>query len=162
LDSWIRSGFVLEQSLTPPGAEPWRGFLTVRAESREDVRTRLSSLASLEQLEFEMRQIEPYFRQFQKSGASAQAHETQTTASLAGSQLQPSVIEHSDPLAIHSDNAGLSQLSQSSCHGLAVDAQLPGDLSMSQVFDTVSIGAVEDQTGNPRQQMAKRCGLKIK
>src|SRR5262249_9586355 len=63
IDLWVRSGFVLEQAFTPPGAEPWRAFLTVRAESREDVQARLFSLASLEQLEFEMHEIELNFRQ---------------------------------------------------------------------------------------------------
>ncbi|HJZ97280.1 MAG TPA: NAD(P)H-dependent oxidoreductase [Candidatus Solibacter sp.] len=73
LDSWTRSGFVLEQAFTPSGAQPWRGFLTVRAESREDVQALLSSVARLEQLEFEVHEIDFDFRQVPESGVFAQA-----------------------------------------------------------------------------------------
>lgn len=71
LDSFVRSGFVLEHALTPPTAEPWRAVLRVRAKSREDVQARLSSLASSEQLEFEMHEIEFDMRELKEIRASA-------------------------------------------------------------------------------------------
>lgn len=71
-DSWVRAGFVLEHALTPPGAEPWRAFLMVRAESREDVHARLCSLASPERLDVEIHEVEMDTRRFQNSGASVQ------------------------------------------------------------------------------------------
>jgi hypothetical protein len=71
-DSFVKSGFVLEHSLTPPGSEPWRAFLTVRAGSREEVQARLSSLASSERLQFDMHEIEFDTRQLEETRASAQ------------------------------------------------------------------------------------------
>jgi NAD(P)H dehydrogenase (quinone) len=71
-DSFVKSGFVLEHSLTPPGSEPWRAFLSVRAESREEAQAQLSSLASSERLEFETHEIEFDTPQFEESRASAQ------------------------------------------------------------------------------------------
>ena len=73
IDSFVRSGFVLEHALTPPAAQPWRVFLRVRAQSREDVRARLSSLASSERLHLEMHELECETRQLEEIHVSAQA-----------------------------------------------------------------------------------------
>ena len=64
LDSLVRSGFVLEHTLTPSAAEPWRAFHRIRAESPENVQARLSSLESSQRLEMEIHEVEVNTRQF--------------------------------------------------------------------------------------------------
>ena len=51
LEPLVRSGFILEQAFTTPNAYPRRGFLTVRAESRDEVQAVLSSRLPLSELE---------------------------------------------------------------------------------------------------------------
>ena len=51
LELLVRSGFILEHAFTTPDVCPWRGFLTVRAESRDEVKAVLSSLLPLSELE---------------------------------------------------------------------------------------------------------------
>ena len=49
-----RAGFILEDVFSPPDADPWRGFLTVRAESQDEVSAQLKSLPLAYNLDFEI------------------------------------------------------------------------------------------------------------
>ena len=49
-----RSGFILDDVFSPPDAEIWRGFLTVRAESQDEVSARLKTLPLAHDLDFEI------------------------------------------------------------------------------------------------------------
>jgi NAD(P)H dehydrogenase (quinone) len=52
-----RTGFVLNQAFTAPDAAEWRGFLSIRAASADEVRTKLSTLPLARSLEFEVFEI---------------------------------------------------------------------------------------------------------
>ena len=49
-----RQGWIVDQALAPPSAEPWHGFLTFRAGSEEEVRGQLATLPLAPRLEFQI------------------------------------------------------------------------------------------------------------
>jgi len=49
-----RKGLIVHQELSPATAEPWRGFLTFRAQSEDEVRGHLATLPMAPLLEFEI------------------------------------------------------------------------------------------------------------
>ncbi len=52
-----RAGFILEDVFSVPEAESWRGFLTVRAESEDEVKAQLNTLPLAYNLNFEIYEI---------------------------------------------------------------------------------------------------------
>jgi len=52
-----RDGFILDDVFSPPGAEAWRGFLTVRAESQDEARATLNTLPLAYNLDFEIHEV---------------------------------------------------------------------------------------------------------
>jgi muconolactone delta-isomerase len=52
-----RTGFVLEDVFSPADAEVWRGFLTVRARSEEEVQEKLATLPLAYNLNFEIHEL---------------------------------------------------------------------------------------------------------
>ena len=52
-----RAGFILEDVFSVPEAESWRGFLTVRAESEDEVKAQLNTLPLAYNLDFEIYEI---------------------------------------------------------------------------------------------------------
>jgi NAD(P)H dehydrogenase (quinone) len=52
-----REGFVLQDAFSPQGAEPWRGFLTVRAASDDEVQDKLRTFPLFPNLNFEVYEI---------------------------------------------------------------------------------------------------------
>jgi len=49
-----KSGYLVSQALGPATAQPWRGFLTFRAESVDEVQAQLATLPLAAWLEFEI------------------------------------------------------------------------------------------------------------
>jgi NAD(P)H dehydrogenase (quinone) len=52
-----REGFILEDAFSPPDAKEWRGFLRVRAASKEEAREKLGTLPLADRLDFEIYEL---------------------------------------------------------------------------------------------------------
>jgi hypothetical protein len=62
---------------------------------------------------------------------------------LASSAFKAEAIENVDTPSIDGNDSGFAQFTQSRSHGLAIDAQVLGDVLMRQIFDALSLRAIE-------------------